>query len=174
VIASAGGPAKGDVCRSLGADVIVDSTADDLFDIVMAETKGVGADVVLDLVGGDATEAVWTCVAREGRYIPAGFNDDPQSGLTGRPLRRVSTGNFSVIGVMLGYTDGLADLRRFGLNTFTPQDGVRIHDELLELVRAGRIRPFLGRRIGLDDVGAALEDHAHRRSVGRTAVELNR
>jgi NADPH2:quinone reductase len=93
--------------------------------------------------------------------------------MTGRPLRKVSTGNFSVIGVMLSYADGMADLRRFGLNTFTPDDGVRIHDELLELVRAGRIRPHLGRRIGLADVGPALEDHAHRRSVGRTVAELH-
>jgi NADPH:quinone reductase len=174
VIASAGGTAKTDLCRRIGADVTIDSTADDLFEVVMAETKGRGADVVFDIVGGERTEAVWMAVAREGRYVAAGFNDDPLSGMTGRPLRRVATGNFSVIGVMLSYTDGGQELRRFGLNPFTPDDGKRIHEELLELVAAGRIRPVIGRRIGLDEVGAALEDHANRATSGRTVVELGR
>ena len=30
-----------------------------------------------DLVGGDGTETIWTCVATGGRYLPVGFNDDP-------------------------------------------------------------------------------------------------
>ena len=174
MIASAGGKAKGEVCKSLGAAVTVDHTADDLYGVVMDATDGRGADVVFDLVGGDATEAVWTCVAREGRYVAAGFNDDPQSGLTGRPLRRVSTGNLSVVGVMLSYSDAGGDLRPFGLNPFTPADGQRVHEDLLELVAAGRIRPFIGRRIGLEDVGPALADHAARRTVGRTVVEVRR
>ncbi len=174
VIASAGGKEKSEVCRGLGASATIDYTTEDLFEAVMSETDGVGADVVLDLVGGEATESVWTCVAREGRYIPAGFNDDPLSGMTGRPLRRVSMGNFSVIGVLLFYSDDAAALKPFGLSPFTSADGSRTHDELLELVAAGRIRPLVGRRIGLHDVGTALEDHAHRRTIGRTVVELDR
>src|SRR5437764_1408849 len=83
--------------------------------------------------------------------VAAGFNDDPLSGMTGRPLRRVSMGNFSVVGVLLSYSDGAADLRRFGLSPFGPDDGARAHDELLALVAAGRIRPLVGRRIGLDE-----------------------
>ena len=43
---------------------------------VMDHTDGHGADVVFDLVGGDANRDVWTCVAREGRYLPVGFNGD--------------------------------------------------------------------------------------------------
>jgi NADPH2:quinone reductase len=174
VIASARGAAKAELCRSLGAGVTVDPTTDDLFEVVMSETAGRGADVVLDLVGGEATERVWTTVGREGRYIAAGFNDDPMSGMTGRPLRRVATGNFSVIGVLLAYTDDMPELRGFGLNPFTPDDGRRVHEELLGLVAAGRIRPVIGSRIGLEDVGAALEDHANRRTWGRTVVELSR
>src|SRR5436305_3173374 len=33
--------------------------------------------------------SVWTTMAYRGRYVPVGFNDDPESGLTGRPLRKV-------------------------------------------------------------------------------------
>jgi len=172
VIASAGGTEKTALCRELGADVTVDSTSDDLFDAVMAATDGRGADVVFDVVGGDGTEAVWTTIAREGRYVAAGFNDDPQSGMTGRPLRRVSMGNFSVIGVLLSYNPPMPELRRFGLNPWLPDDGHAVHEELVELAAAGRIRPVIGRRIAIDDVGKALEDHAHRRTRGRTVVVL--
>ena len=61
------------------------------FDEVNARTDGRGADVAVDLVGGDQTEVIWTCMAREGRYLPVGFNDDPQSGVTGRPLRKAAS-----------------------------------------------------------------------------------
>jgi NADPH2:quinone reductase len=52
--------------------------------------------------------------------------------------------------------------------------GHRVHEHLLQLVAAGSIRPVIGRTISLDEVGAALEDHAARRTSGRTVVELGR
>lgn len=171
VVAIAGGPDKGRLCAGLGATAI-DHTTDDIFDRVMEITDGNGAEVVVDLVGGDGTETIWTCVAREGRYVPVGYNDDPESGNTGRPLRKVSMGNFSVLGVMLGYTEMPIELRRFGINTFPPETGRTVHAALLQLVAAGSIRPTIGRRITMDEVAAALDDHANRRTSGRTVVDL--
>ena len=84
-------------------------------------------------------------MAREGRYLPVGFNDDPQSGLTGRPLRKVSMGNISVLGVILGYGELPVDFRRFGLNMFPAEVGREVHAALLELVSAQSIRPVVGR-----------------------------
>ncbi len=143
VLALAAGPEKGRLCEELGA-VAVDYADDDVFDRVMELTDGVGAEVVCDLVGGDRTETIWTCTAREGRYLPVGFNDDPEAGLTGRPLRKVSMGNISILGVMLGYASMPVELRRFGINTFPPETGVAVHAALCELVAAGTVRP--GRR----------------------------
>lgn len=171
VLAIAGGTEKGRLCEKLGATPI-DHTTDDIFDRVIELTDGRGADVVVDLVGGDRTETIWTCVAREGRYAPVGFNDDPESGLTGRPLRKVSMGNFSVLGVMLGYTEMPIELRKFGLNTFGPEVGREVHGALLELVAAGTIRPVIGRRISMSEVASALEDHEQRRTSGRTVVDV--
>jgi NADPH2:quinone reductase len=173
VIAVAGGPGKAQLCRDLGATHAVDHHTDDLFEKVMEHTDGHGADVVVDLVGGDATETVWTCVAYEGRYVPVGFNDDPDGGFTGRPLRRVSMGNFSVVGVMLAYLPESVGLRPFGLVPNPPSRGAEIHAGLCELVAAGKIRPHVGRRIALGDVAAALEDHEARRTSGRTVVDLS-
>ncbi|HEY6317708.1 MAG TPA: zinc-binding dehydrogenase [Acidimicrobiia bacterium] len=173
VIAVAGGPEKGALCARLGATPL-DYTSDDVFDRVMELTDGRGADVVVDLVGGERTETTWTCVRREGRYVPVGFNDDPESGLTGRPLRKVAMGNFSVLGVMLGYTEMPLPLRKFGINTFAPEVGQEVHQALLALVAAGSIRPVIGRRISMAEVAGVLTDHEERRTSGRTVVDVTR
>jgi NADPH2:quinone reductase len=173
VITLSGGANKAQLCRSLGATAI-DHATDDIFDRVMDLTGGCGADVVADLVGGAQTEIIWTCVAREGRYLPVGFNDDPESGLTGRPLRKVSMGNFSVVGVMLGYNEMPIEFRRFGINTFPPEVGREVHGALLALLAEGSVRPYIGRRIAMEDVAAALTDHEQRRTMGRTVVDLAR
>jgi NADPH2:quinone reductase len=171
VIAIAGGKDKGQVCKELGAEPI-DHQTEDVFDRVMALTETRGAEVCVDMVGGDGTETIWTCMAREGRYVPVGFNDDPESGLTGRPLRKVSMGNFTIMGVMMGYNDMPVEMRRFGLNTFPPSVGREVHAALCELVAAGTIRPYIGRVIRMEEVAQALDDHDQRRTSGRTVVNV--
>ena len=173
VIAIAGGSEKGRLCEKLGATAI-DHTTDDIFDGVIALTDGRGAEVVVDLVGGERTETIWTCVAREGRYLPVGFNDDPESGLTGRPLRKVSMGNFSVLGAMLGYNEMPIELRKFGINAFPPEVGREVHGALLALVASGAVRPVIGRRVTMQEVPEALDDHEQRRTSARTVVDLAR
>lgn len=172
VIATAGGPDKTRLCAELGAEVTIDHTTADVFDAVMDATGDRGADVIFDPIGGEQTETLWTCGALGGRYLAVGFNDDPESGLTGRPLRKLSMANMSVLGVLLAYLDTPRDFRRFGINAFPPATGERVHAALLELVASGSIRPVIGRRIGMDDVAGALADHAARRTTGRTVVVL--
>lgn len=171
VIAVAGSPEKVALCQDLGASAI-DHTSADLFDEVNARTGDRGADVAVDVVGGDGTETVWTCLAREGRYVPVGFNDDPQSGLTGRPLRKVSMGNISVLGVILGYGELPVDFRRFGLNMWPADVGREVHAALLELLASQRVKPIIGRTVTMDEVAQALDDHEQRRTSGRTVVTI--
>jgi NADPH:quinone reductase len=140
---------------------------------VMRLSDGHGADVACDMVGGKQTEAIWACMAHGGRYVPVGFNDDEQSGLTGRPLRKVSTGNFSVVGVVMAYAEVPVEVRRFGLNPFPPATGPRVQAALQQLVTEGRVRPTIARRIPMAEVAEALEDHAAKRTAGRTVVEVN-
>ena len=172
VIAVAGGAEKGEYCRTLGAMAALDAKEANLFDRIMELTDGHGVDVAFDLVGGALTETIWTCMALEGRYLPIGFNDDSQGGLTGRPLRKVSTGNFSVLGVLLAYGVPFLPMRRMGLNFFSPETGQQVHEALCALVAKGRIRPQVGRRIRMAEVAAALEDHEARRTTGRTIVDI--
>jgi NADPH2:quinone reductase len=173
VIAVAGGPEKGALCRELGAELAVDHTTDDLFDVVMAHTGEHGIDVACDMVGGAGTDAVWSTMAYGGRYVPVGFNDDPESGITGRPLRKVSMGNFSVVGVMLSYNQASLPMRKFGVQPNPIDLGPEVHGALVNLLEKGAIRPVIGRRIGMSEVAAALEDHEARRTMGRTVVDLS-
>jgi NADPH2:quinone reductase len=172
VIALAGGADKAEYCRRLGAATCLDYQQADLFDRVMELTGGRGVDVAFDLVGGELTETLWTCMALEGRYLPVGFNGDPNSGFSGKPLRKISIGNFSVLGVMLAYGTAVGPIRRMGMNLYPPETGAKVHAALCELLARGKIRALVGRRVAMSAVAAALEDHLARRTQGRTVVEI--
>ena len=171
VLATAGGPEKVAWCRELGADVAIDHREEDFVDRVFEETGERGADVICDLVGGSFTERSWNCIAREGRYLVVGFNDDPENGLTARPLRPIAQANFSVLGVMAAYVSQVPlPLRKLGFNPFPRDVAETVHADLMRLLAERKIRPTLERRVSLAEAGAALEAHEERRTRGRTAV----
>lgn len=173
VLATAGGSAKTRLCRELGAELAIDHTREDFATVVLDHTGDVGAHVVCDLAGGDFVEKSWRCVAREGRYLCVGFAADPQNGLSGRPLRPTCPGNFSIVGVMLAYIDGLPPaIRRLGMNPFGRAVGEEVHADLVRLLAEKKIRPVVGRRVPLEEAGRALADHEQRLSSGRTVVVL--
>jgi NADPH2:quinone reductase len=173
VIAVAGGPEKVALCTKLGADVAIDHTAEDFVEAVLAATGDAGADVVYDLAGGDFVERSWRCTAHGGRYLAVGFADDDANGMTGRPLRMACIGNIDIVAVMLAWVDSVdPGMRRFGFNPFGRDVADDIHADLLALADAGSIRPVVGRRVSMEEAGAALDEHESRRSVGRTVVEI--
>jgi NADPH2:quinone reductase len=174
VIAVAGGADKGAFCAAQGADLVIDHTTEDFVEAVLAATDDVGADVVYDLSGGDFVERSWRCTARGGRYLAVGFADDHENGMTGRPLRMACIGNIDLVGVMLAWVDQIdPGMRRFGFNPYGRDVAEEVHGDLLRLVADGAIRPAIGRRVTMDEAGAALEEHRARRSIGRTVVVIN-
>ena len=175
VIAVAGGPEKGALCASLGADLVVDHLTEDFVEAVLTATDDVGADVVYDLTGGDFAERSWRCTARGGRYLAVGFADDENNGMTGRPLRMACIGNIDIVGVMVAWAESVdPGMRRFGFNPFGRDVADEIHADLLRLVAEGAIRPYVGRRVTMEEAGTALDAHEDRRSLGRTVVEIVR
>jgi NADPH2:quinone reductase len=175
VIAVAGGADKGALCTSLGADLVIDHLAEDFVEAVLQATDDEGADLVYDLTGGDFAERSWRCTARGGRYLAMGFADDDANGMTGRPLRMACLGNIDIVCVMLGWSESVdPGMRRFGFNPFGRDVADEVHADLLRMVADGRIRPHVGRRVSMEEAGAALDAHEQRRSLGRTVVEVVR
>jgi NADPH2:quinone reductase len=173
VIAVAGGPEKGELCLSLGADVVVDHSTEDFVEAVLTATGDEGAEVIYDLAGGEFAERSWRCTARGGRYLAMGFADDDNNGMTGRPLRMACIGNIDIVCVMLAWADSIdPGMRRFGFNPFGRSVADEVHTDLLRLVAQGKIRPVVGNRVTMEDAGRALDEHEARRSLGRTVVEI--
>src|ERR1700733_7938894 len=115
-LAGAGGPDKTALCTGLGADVVIDHTAEDFVDGVLTATDDAGADVIYDLAGGDFAEKSWRCTPPGGRYLAVGFADDDNNGMTGRPIRMACIGNIDIVAVMLAWVRSVdPGMRRFGL-----------------------------------------------------------
>lgn len=69
VIVTAGDAAKCEACKKLGADVAIDYKTHDFVQMVKDATGGKGADLILDMVGGDYTERNHDAAAVEGRIV---------------------------------------------------------------------------------------------------------
>ena len=86
-----------------------------------------------------------------------------------------AAGNFKICGAMLVYaSEGVRRMlkRGPGWNFVSEQMGLRIMRETNELVLAGRIKPVIGRLANFDELPAAIEDLAGRKTIGRTIVRL--
>lgn len=154
VIAVAGGKAKAEICRSLGADVVVDHTREDFVARVKELTGGAGADVVFDPVGGDTFDRSRKCIAVEGRLLVVGFASGtvPQFGVNHALLK-----NYSVVG--------------FRTRPFRDDPVYRrqVHDALVEHYVHGRIRPLV-ETVAFTEVCKALNRLGNREVVGRLVV----
>ena len=73
VIATAGSDEKCEACKTLGADHAINYQSTDYVDAVKDITDGAGANVILDMVGGDYIERNYRAAAIEGRIIQIAF-----------------------------------------------------------------------------------------------------
>ncbi len=156
VFATAGGPAKTEVCRELGADVAIDYLADDFVEMVKDLTDGEGVDVVYDPVGGDTFDRSRRIVAWEGRILPIGFTSGR---IADAPTNHVLLKNYSVVGVHWArYRDR------------DPDAVIECHHELCRLYEQGSIKPLVGAEYPLEEAPVALSALASRSTVGKTVV----
>ena len=155
VIAAASGAAKLATCRERGADETIDYSIEDLKSRIK-ELTGRGADVVIDPVGGSHSESALRATAWGGRFVCLGF----ASGEIPRiPLNLVLLKGVLVCGM---------EIRTFGEHR--PDDARRDEAELLDHFRAGRLRPHIGARFGLDEVVQALRTVGERRAIGKVLI----
>ncbi|MGH3233157.1 MAG: NADPH:quinone oxidoreductase family protein [Streptosporangiaceae bacterium] len=157
VIAMATGAAKAAACQRMGAHHVIDLTTEpDPAGRVRAATGGRGADVIIDVVGGDVFDRVSHCVAFEGRIVIAGFAGGTISTV---PLNHVLQNNFSLIGLHL------ARYRREN-----PALLRTAHEKLITLCAEGAINPEIFRELPFDQAPAGLSLLADREAIGRVIL----
>jgi NADPH2:quinone reductase len=159
VIAVAGGDDKCDLCRRLGADVVLDHRAmTSLSSAVRESTAGRGVDVVFDTVGGSDARELLRCLAWNGRYLVIGFTSGeiPLIKANQTILKSVS-----VIGVAYGMSaiaDPLGNAEDFG--------------QLFAWYREGLVTPAIGHRFPLADAADAMRVVFERRALGKVVIEM--
>ncbi len=156
VIATAGGPRKTEICRQLGADHVIDYTAEDFVPLVKEITGGHGADVIYDPVGGDVFDKSRRCIAFEGRLLVVGFTSGR---LPDAPANHLLVKNYSVVGLHWGL-----------YRKHDPALFPAVHEELIRLVAEGRIDPLVGEVLPLDQAPQALARLADRGTVGKVVL----
>ena len=141
VIATASTDAKAARLTALGADVVLNSSTEDVVARVRALTGKRGMDVVVDYVGRDTWARSLQCLRRGGRLLTCGATSghDPAE-----DLRHVFYRQLEIIGSTMGSDRELKDV--------------------LGLLFAGRIRPMIDAVLPLADVA-----EAHRRLESREA-----
>jgi putative PIG3 family NAD(P)H quinone oxidoreductase len=131
--------------RELGLDVPIDSTHEDVAEVVKSRTEGRGVDVVLDLVGGPALAGSIAALARGGRLIVVGL----AGGRTGQiDLGAVLSKRLTIIGTVL---------RARALEEKIVVTANFVQD-VLPLLEAGMVRPVVERSYPMAEAA-----EAHRR-----------
>ncbi|MER8923541.1 alcohol dehydrogenase family protein [Mesorhizobium sp. M0802] len=142
VIAVAG-MSKMAAVSELGADHVIDRETPDLVAAVLEITGGRKLSLVADVVGGDQFPDLLKLLRRGGRYVTAGAIGGPKVDLD---LRTLYLKNLSLFGSTVYLRD-----------TFP---------RLIDLVVAGRIKPFSTKSWPLDQIHAAQSEFFEKKHVG--------
>jgi len=157
VIATAGCAEKLEVAREAGADVLIDYREEDFVERVKEATDGKGADVIYDSVGGDVFDRSLKCIAWNGRLLVIGFASGT---IPTVKANRILLKNIAITGLHWG-----------AHVTNDPGKIPETFDALFRLYEQGKIRPVIYGTYALDDVPAALEALASRRTHGKVIVQ---
>lgn len=159
VIATASSERKRQVCREAGADHVIDYTGEDFVPAVKKLTRGRGADVIYDPVGGDVFDKSTKCIAWGGRLVVIGF-------ASGRipeiKANRILLKNMSVVGLNWG--------------GYQLQDRSLItaaHERLCRMYADHQIAPVVFGNFSLTDLPDAMDALTQRDSHGKVVLHVN-
>jgi NADPH:quinone reductase len=142
VITTAGSAEKCEACRTLGADLAINYKTEDFVAATKAATGGKGADVILDMVGGDYIERNYEAAAVEGRIVQIAFQGSPKATVD---FRRIMLKRLTHTGSVLR-SRPVADKGAIAR-------GVEQH--VLPLIASGRVRPVMDSTFPLAQASAA-------------------
>lgn len=155
VIATASTEDKRAFLKTYGADHVLPASG--FREAVKELTKGRGADVIFDPVGGDVFDESARCVAFGGRFLVVGFASGRIPSINAnRPLIK----GFSVVGVRAGEYG-----RQF------PEKGRENIAAIDALLAQGKLHPHIHARFPLVRAVDAMQVLAKRKAIGKVIVE---
>ena len=116
-----------------------------------------GADVILDPVGGDYSEAALRSIAWEGRFLVVGF----PAGIPRLPLNLTLLKSCDVCGVFWG-----------GFFARDPKRNAEHLEQLFRWWEEGKIAPKISATYPLERAGEAIIELRDRRAIGKLVVTL--
>jgi NADPH2:quinone reductase len=158
VIAAASSDEKLEFAKSAGADEFINYSDVPLKERVKELTRGKGADVVYDPVGGELAEQAFRAMAWHGRYLVIGFacGEIPKFAANIALLKEAS-----IIGVWWGTWA-----------TKNPQLQTQNMLEMAEMVKGGTLTPRVTESYTLDDFRNAFSAITERRARGKVTLRM--
>ncbi|MEV6830349.1 zinc-binding dehydrogenase [Amycolatopsis sp. NPDC051102] len=158
VIATASSEEKRALALELGADIAIDSRADDMTAALIEANNGRRIDVVLDMVGGTTTDGSIAALAPFGRLAFYGMagRENPKP----VELRNILGHSTTISGMWLPHVFRLPG------NVF----GTAL-TELFDLVQARRLKAIPGGEYALSDARRAHEALRSRKTVGKLLLD---
>jgi NADPH:quinone reductase len=144
VIAAASTDEKCALCKSIGADEVINYSTGDLREAIKTACTALGSkapDVIYDPVGGDFAEPAFRSIAWRGRYLVVGFASGPIPSL---PLNLALLKGASIVGVFWG---------EFAKRE--PKSNAAMMMELAQWYGAGKIKPVIDRTMPMSELKAA-------------------
>jgi len=159
VIITAGSAEKCQACVKLGADLAINYREQDFVEAINSFTKGKGADVILDMVGGDYTEKNYKAAAVEGRIVQIAFLHGHKPAINLNLLmqkRLVHTGS-TLRARDVAFKAGIAaDLRA----------------KVWPLLEQGRIKPLIDKVLPLEQAAKAHERMEESSHIGKIVLKV--
>ena len=156
VIAAASSPEKLALCREHGADEVIDYSKESLKEAVKKLTKGQGADVIYDPVGGELAQECFSSIAWNGRYLVIGFACGTIPEVA---LNRLLLKGASAVGVFWG-----AFVAR------EPKVNAENFRQLFAWFSEGKLKPHVSQQSPLAEAARAMRDMLERKATGKLVL----
>lgn len=157
VVGTASNSSKLDLARRLGADTAINYTEANWVEQVKNATGGKGADIILEMVGGEIAEQSLQCLAPFGRMVVYGAASGQMMQFSGLQLMYK---NQAIIGywltAQLSRTDRVA----------------RAMLEIMQYLNSGKLEIVVGQTFPLAEAAEAHRAIADRKTVGKVVLTV--
>jgi NADPH2:quinone reductase len=159
VLTTAGTPEKCEACRKLGADLAIDYKTEDFVALTKQATQGRGADLILDMVGGDYVGRNYEAAAVEGRIVQIAF----------LASSRVTVDLMRLMLKRLTHTGSTLRARAVADKAAIAR---AVENNVLPLIASGRVKPVIDSTFPLAQASAAHARMESGQHIGKIVLTL--